>query len=228
MTEEFPSYVDEYLRLVLRKQKDAALSFLRELADSKKLPLILLFDILAASQHTVGTLWSNGTITVADEHYATEVVLEAIDMLSSKFKVFRKQSTGSALVANFVEGEYHTVGLEMFARLLKSQGWDVELLSVPLNISALFKQLENSRKRFDLICCSVTMEFNIEDLVSVLKILRTNINTRDSIILVGSQLFLDERVTDQIIDRETQEPLADFLAKTFDDGMQFIQGIIRH
>ncbi|MCL4518372.1 MAG: cobalamin B12-binding domain-containing protein, partial [Thaumarchaeota archaeon] len=174
-----------------------------------------------------GELWSNGTITVADEHYATEVVLEAIDVLSSKLKVFRKQKIGSALVANFVEGEYHTIGLEMFAELLKSQGWDVELFSVPLNIASLFKHLENSRKRFELICCSVTMEFNIEDLKSILKILRTNIHTRDSIVVVGSQLFLHKGVTDQIIDEETKKPLADFLAKNFHDGIQFVQSITR-
>ncbi len=93
----------------------------------------------------------------------------------------------------------------------------------PLNITNILKHIEKSGKKFDLICCSVTMEFNLKELKNILKILRTNINTKNSLILVGSRLFTSKRVRDLMIDEETTKPLADFLAKNFDEGIEFVQ-----
>ncbi len=225
MTEYLSTHLDQYLGFMLKKQREDALAFLGDLAESKKFTLIQLFQILAKAQQEIGSLWAKGAITVADEHYATEVTQEAVDTLASKLRGFHREKTGSALLANFVEGEYHTVGLKMFAELLKDDGWEVELFSAPLHVVSLFKYLESAGKRFDLICCSVTMEFNLEDLKSILKILRTNIHTKDTMVLVGSQLFLDKRFIDLMIDEKTNTPLADFLAKNFDDGMEFVRKV---
>lgn len=225
MSEEIGPYVEQYLGYALKRRKEDALSLLSRMADSKKFTLLQMFHILAAAQQQIGSLWAKGTITVADEHFATEVVQEAIDLLSTKMKVFHRQKMGSALFANFVEGEYHTVGLKMFSELLKSDGWDVELFKSPMHVASFFKYLETARRKFDLICCSITMEFNIDDLKSILKILRTNIYTKNTKILIGSQLFLQQRFVDQMIDAETKVPLADFLAMNFDSGMEFVKGI---
>ena len=128
-------------------------------------------------------------------------------------------------MANFVEGEYHTVGLKMFSELLKADGWDIELFTTSLHVANLFKYLESTGKRFDLICCSVTMEFNLEELRSILKILRTNNHTKYTKVLVGSHLFLEKRFRDKMIDEETNKPLADFLAKDFEDGIEFVRSV---
>jgi methanogenic corrinoid protein MtbC1 len=225
MSEEIGPYIEQYLGFALKRRREEAISFLSGLADSKKFSLLQMFHILAAAQQQVGSLWAKGTITVADEHYATEVTLEAIDLLPSKLKVFRRQKIGSALLANFVDGEFHTVGLKMFSQLLKAEGWDVELFTLPLHLATFFKFLETTGRRFDLICCSVTMDFNIDDLKSMLKVLRTNIHTKNMKILVGSQLFQQQRFAVQMIDDETKEPLADFLAKDFDLGIEFVRKI---
>jgi len=128
-------------------------------------------------------------------------------------------------LANFVEGEYHTVGLKMFSELLRADGWDVRLFTTSLHVANFFKYLESAGKRFDLICCSVTMEFNLEELRSILKILRTNIHTKNMIVLAGSQLFVNKRFRDKMIDEETNKPLADFLSKSFEDGIEFVRSI---
>ena len=225
MTEDLRAQVDKYLGFVLKKQREDALALLRSLADSKKFALIQLFKILANAQQEVGSLWAKGAISVADEHYTTEVTQEAIDMLANKLRCFHRVSTGSALLTNFVEGEYHTVGLKMFSELLKADGWDIELFTTSLHVANLFKHLESARKRFDLICCSVTMEFNLKELQSILKILRTNIHTKYTKVLVGSHLFLEKRFRDKMIDEETNKPLADFLAKSFEEGIGYVRTI---
>lgn len=225
MIEDLSTNVDQYLGFVLKKRREDALAFLRGLADSREFALIELFQILAKAQQEVGSLWAKRTITVADEHYATDVTQEAIDMLASKLKSFHRESVGSALLANFVEGEYHTLGLKMFSELLKADGWNIELFTTSLHVANLFNYLERAGKMFDLICCSVTMEFNLEELRSILKILGTNIHTKDTIVLVGSHLFQDKRFRDKMIDDETHRPLANFLARGFDDGIEFVRSI---
>ena len=225
MTEDIPAKVTEYLGHVLKKQREEALALLRSMADSKAFTLIQLFQILAKSQQEVGSLWAMGAITVADEHYATDVAQEAIDMLANKFRRFHRETIGTALLANFVEGEYHTVGLKMFSELLKADGWDVELFTTSLHVANLFNYLDRAGKKFDLICCSVTMEFNLDELCSILKILRTNIHTKDTTVLVGSQLFHAKSFREKMIDEETDKQLADFLAMGFEDGMEFVRTI---
>lgn len=221
MSEEISPYVEKYLGFALKRKKQDALLYLGGLADSGKFNLLGMFHILAEAQHKIGSLWSKGTITVADEHYTTEVTQEAIDLLSSKLKTVHRKKIGSALIANFVEGEYHTVGLKMFSELLKSYGWEVQFFQSSLHVASLFKYLETAGKRFDLICCSITMEFNIDDLKSILKILKTNIHTRNMRILIGSPLFTRKSFAEKVIDDETKKPLADYLAKDFDSGVEY-------
>ena len=69
------------------------------------------------------------------------------------------------------------------------------------------------------------MEFNLKELQSILKILRTNIHTKYTKVLVGSHLFLEKRFRDKMIDEETKKPLADFLAKGFEDGIEFVRSV---
>jgi methanogenic corrinoid protein MtbC1 len=228
MSEEIPRYVEGYLGLVLKRKKIEALAYLSDIVELKKLGLLDMFHILAGAQEKVGSLWANGSITVADEHYTTEATLEAIELLSNKIKKFQRDRVGFALIANFVEGEYHTVGLRMFSELLKSHGWDVQFFAMPLHVASLFKYLETAGKKFDLICCSVTMEFNIEELKSILKILKTNVQTRNVKILVGSHLFDRSNFVEKFTDEETKQSLADYLAKDFDSGIEYVRNIKPH
>jgi MerR family transcriptional regulator, light-induced transcriptional regulator len=223
MSEVLSDFANEYLRLVLKKERGGALAYLSVLVDNKNLSLLQVFHILASAQAAVGSLWEKGAASIADEHFATEVAIDAIELFSNKFRKYYREKVGTALLADFVEGEYHVIGLKMFAELLRSSGWDVELYESPLNITNILKHIEKSGKRLDLICCSVTMEFNLKELKNILKILRTNINTKNSLILVGSRLFTSKRVRDLMTDEETTRPLADFLAKNFNEGIEFVR-----
>lgn len=193
---------------------------MEQLADSKKFSLMDLFDILVVAQKQVSCApW--GVITIADEHYRTEVTLRAIEALSKKFPPPQGKSKGSALVANFLDREHHTVGVKMFAELLKANGWKVDFFATPLHIESLFDHIQKS-SNYNLICCALTMEFNLQEIARILKTLRTNANTRESVIVVGSPLFSEKRFIDKVTDEGTGKPLADLLAKNFMDGLEFI------
>jgi len=222
LNEDTSRYAEEYLKFALNKQPEKAISLLEELADTKKLSLMELFDILTVAQQQV-SCDPHGVITLADEHYRTDVTLKAIDALSKKFPVSGKKDNGSALIANLIEREHHTVGLRMFAEILKAEGWKVDYLASPMNAASLFKRMEESSEKFDLACCTVTMKSNLEELKNALQKLRANPSTAESTIVVGSPLFSDQNLVDKMTDQESGRPVADFLAKDFDDGLEFIR-----
>lgn len=222
MREDTSQNAEKYLSLALQKQSEKAISFLDELADSKKLSLMDLCDILVAAQQQTSCA-PKGVITFADEHYRSDVTLRAIDTLSKKFSPSRGKEGGSALVANLLQREHHTVGIKMFAAILKANGWKVDFVASPLDVTSFFKRIEKSSEKFNLICFTVTMEFNVEELARILKTLRTNANTRDAIIVVGSRLFSAKSFIDKMTDKETGRPLADFIAKDFTEGLKFIR-----
>ncbi len=130
MDEALSDYANEYLRLVLRKERGGALAYLSGLVESKNLSLLQTFHVLASAQSEVGSLWEKGAASIADEHFATEVAIDAIELFSNKFRKYHREKVGTALLADFVEGEYHVIGLKMFAELLRSSGWDVECIRV--------------------------------------------------------------------------------------------------
>jgi MerR family transcriptional regulator, light-induced transcriptional regulator len=219
---EIRDYTSRYLKLVLNRDRGAALSFVSEIAGTKNYTLLDVFDVLTASQQKVGELWAKGAITVADEHFASETTLDSIELVSEKMKRFRRSKKGTALVANLIEGEFHTISLKMFSELLRSEGWEVDFYSSSLSVAQVFKYLEKTGKKFDLICISLTMKFNLAELQSILKILRTNILTRGSKLVIGSQLFKAKRNRNLLVDNETGLPLADYVALDFAGALSFI------
>jgi len=215
----------EYLREALNRNRGSALAFVSDLAESKKYSMVEILDMLSLAQQKVGSMWASGTATTADEHFVTETTLDAIGIVSQKLKKYFRERRGTALLTNFIEGEFHNIGLKMFAELLRYEGWDVELYGSTLSVAQVFNHIEKSRKNFDLICISLTMGFNLIELRSVLKILRTNVLTSNSKTVVGSQLFKTKKNRDSLIDEETRLPLADMLASSFEQGLKFIQSI---
>ena len=131
-----------------------------------------------------------------------------------RMKRYIREKKGTALLTDFIEGEFHTMSLKMFAELLRSEGWEVEFYSSILSVARLFKHLEKTDKTLNLICTSH----------DALQPGRTSKRTEDTQnqcgtkspgIIVGSQLFKTKKVRDSLIDNETGVPLADFLASSF-------------
>ena len=76
-------YTKRYLMSVLNRDRGNALGLISDLP-AKGYTLLDVFDVLSGSQRMIGEMWAKGTITVADEHFATEVTLDAIEMASTR------------------------------------------------------------------------------------------------------------------------------------------------
>jgi excisionase family DNA binding protein len=83
-----------------------------------------LFDTtITNAMHRVGDLWFTGTITIADEHLATRVMLSALQKLRGI--VVPGQATGLKALSCGIEGDLHELPIHLAEIIFESEGWDV-------------------------------------------------------------------------------------------------------
>jgi len=214
---------DRYLRAVLDRDRAKAESVVDSMIGGGQ-PLLAIFETLGEAQVQIGTLWEEKTISVADEHFATDTTMEMIGKAARRLKVQGGVRRGSAVVLNCVEGEFHYVGLRMFAFLLSSEGWDVEFVERSLSLPRVLEYLKGLGRKFNLVCLTFTMEYNIGSVVSTLKSLRADPLFKDAVIVVGSRLLRSKRNREMVTGATSKERLADYCSPSLRDGLAFVNG----
>lgn len=116
-------------------------------------------QVVAPSLVSIGDLWCNKSIGVAEEHLATQIVLSHLDRLSSMFAWRDRRSSYRLLVA-CVEGEQHWLGARMFADLCSSHGWTAEFLGADVPDAALIDIV--SKREPEVVALSATLAPGLE------------------------------------------------------------------
>jgi methanogenic corrinoid protein MtbC1/DNA-binding XRE family transcriptional regulator len=143
-----------YARALTEGNTEVSSSVLEELLSRNPSLAEIYSQVVAPSLVTIGDLWCNKDISVAEEHLATQVVLNHLDRLSSMFAWRDRRLSYRVLVA-CVEGERHWLGARMFADLSLSYGWSVEFLGPDVPDDSL---IEIVKKRApNVVALSATM-----------------------------------------------------------------------
>ena len=210
----------QYLQAVLNKDRAEAESIIAWLIEELDHDLIKIFKILSEVQVEIGELWAKNIITAADEHFATPVTLDMISFSSNK--VGRSETrAGSAVMLSCVEGEFHYVGLKMFAEILAKEGWDVQFLGQSLPVRHIVDTLKKKGSKIDLICLSVTILFNLSSLIETIRALRRETLLKDVTIIVGGRVFRSKKIR-AVIKGDSRDRLADFVAADIKDALIFL------
>lgn len=116
-------------------------------------PAALLFDVLGAAQREIGARWHRGELSVAGEHWSSELAIE----LAERVRQAVPSSPRNGLVAVLAtpQGERHAFGSRLIAALLQWRGWHTHLLGgdVPAPDLASFAQVHGAH----LVALSVTL-----------------------------------------------------------------------
>ena len=209
-----------YLQAILDKDRTKAISIITRLIE-QGYGLVQIFRVLSEAQVEIGELWAKNIITVADEHFATQVTLDMIALASSRITKSSLR-VGSAAVLSCVEGEFHYVGLKMFAEILVKEGWDVQFLGQSLPIRHIIDTLKKKKGgKVDLICLSVTIPFNISSLVDTIRALREEPVLKEAVIIVGGRVFKSKKIS-SMIEANSHERLADYTTTDIQDALHFL------
>ena len=110
----------------------------------------VLDSTITKAMHRVGDLWFEGTITIADEHLATRVVLSALQKLRSI--AVPAKPTGLKAICCGIEGDLHELPIHMTELILETEGWEAKNLGPNTPLFALREMV--ARQRPQLVCVS--------------------------------------------------------------------------
>ena len=133
-TGKAPSRARLEARLVASDEA-GAWDVLEEALASGMEPDQVLLELVGPALHSIGTLWEQGRLSVADEHRASSVAARLISRLGARF-ARRGHKRGTVILAA-APGDLHGFPVSIAANLLRWRGFDVVELGADTPSDAL-------------------------------------------------------------------------------------------
>ncbi len=150
--------------------------------------LATIFDTtITDAMHRVGDLWFNGTITIADEHLATRVMLNALQKLRGI--VVPGQATGLKAVSCGIEGDLHELPIHLAEIIFESEGWDISNLGPNTPLFSLRDMV--AQKKPDLVCISARSIVDLDRATTEYAQLRKIVEKIKGTTVLGGEAFRD-------------------------------------
>lgn len=119
----------------------------------------VLHDIIIPVLIEIGDRWERGEISVAHEHYASQLLTQRIHQF---FRHTRVNPAMPRMITMAGPGEQHSIGIAMFSLFLRQRGLDVYFLGANMPGEELHTILTAIQPH--AICLSVTLEENLAQL----------------------------------------------------------------
>ena len=178
--------------------------------------LATLFDTtITRAMHEVGELWFKGTITVAEEHLATRVVLGALQKLRGI--IVRGEPTGLKAICCGIEGDLHELPVHLAETIIESEGWEVTSLGPNTPLFALRDMV--SKKRPQLVCVSARMIENLDRAAAEYAQLLKVAAKVDAVVIVGGEAFRDANLRSRFP--------AELYARDFEAVARFVRALAK-
>jgi len=134
-----------------------------------------VFDIydrvFQESLYEVGRLWAAGKISVSAEHRATAITQFVMAGMYSRAVAVPPATPLRQAIVTGVAGEMHQIGANMVADVLENAGWSVEFLGTDAPHGGIVEAVRAQDS--DLLCVSATMLFNVPNVVSLIRDIRS-------------------------------------------------------
>jgi methanogenic corrinoid protein MtbC1 len=128
---------DDYLAALLANDGPRARHVVeRAVDDGLAVPDVCL-GVLAPALETIGDLWERGEVSVATEHFATQVSSGVLGALAPRMRVPPRGGRLGVLACS--PGEQHAFGVQMVGEFLEGAAWEVLQLGAGLPSEDLFQ-----------------------------------------------------------------------------------------
>lgn len=186
---------NQILQYLINGKESEATRIFKNIIDKGFELTYIIEQIIVPLMERVGSLWQDGQISVAQEHYITNVIESLIGYLSKSTNIQQSKSHSVLLMTPLSED--HVLPLKLSSEYFRQQGWRVFYLgkSVPL------KSLESIllRESIDVVVVSVTMNFNIKSAEHLITTLKGWELAKQPIILVGGNAFKNDSVAKDLL-----------------------------
>lgn len=120
--------------------------------------------ILAPLLYRIGQEWEKGQITVAQEHFASEIITQRFHQI---FRILPINPALPKVLAFCPEGELHQLGLMLFSLFLREKGMEVIYLGANTPYSGLNELID--LKEISVVAISLTHERHLAALLEWIK-----------------------------------------------------------
>ncbi len=183
-----------YTQAATGGNRQAALALVLEAVRQGHPVIDLYVEVLQAAMYRIGRLWEENRITVAQEHMATAITQFVIAQLYPLIEV--PQTPAGKILITGVPGEFHQVGANMVADVLEASGWDVRFLGADTPSKGVLDAIEEHEAR--ILGISVTMLFNVPQVIRLAEQVREKTADRISIIAGGAAFRLAPGLCEEI------------------------------
>lgn len=196
------------------EEKEAAALLIHAYMEGQS--LVALFDkTITEAMHEVGELWFRGTITVADEHLATRVVLSALQALRGI--VVPAGSTGMKAICCGIDGDLHELPVHLAEIILENEGWDTRNLGPNTPLFSLREMVTQQRPQ--LVCISARSIADLDRATSEYAQLRKVTARLGASVVIGGEGFRDPTIR--------QRFPCDFYAENFAGLAKFVKSLAK-
>jgi len=178
--------------------------------------LTTLFDeTITKAMHQIGDLWFKGSITVADEHLATRVVISALQTLSAA--MMPVPPSGLKAICCGIEGDLHELPVQLSRIILESEGWEVQSLGPNTPLFALSEMV--TRQRPQLVCIAARSISDLDRATAEYSQLRKITGKLGVSVVIGGEGFRDPGFRERFP--------SEFYADNFAGFAKFIRAVIK-
>ena len=196
--------------LLQGEEKEAAALLIHAYMEGQS--LVAMFDkTITKAMHEVGELWFRGTITIADEHLASRVVLSALQRLRSV--VVPAEPTGMKAICCGIDGDLHELPVHLAEVILETEGWDARNLGPNTPLFSLREMVTQQRPQ--LVCISARSIADLDRATSEYAQLRKVTAKLGASIVIGGEGFREAAIR--------QRFPCDFYAETFAAFAKFVK-----
>ncbi|MFT5291367.1 MAG: methanogenic corrinoid protein MtbC1 [Planctomycetota bacterium] len=165
----FGELVDSYLALVWEGDARRAIDLVADAIRGKQLSVSDALDgVLTLALQKIGLGWHEGTINIAEEHFATQTTSRLLEQIL--FLAPEPSPNGHSVILTMAEGDAHDLGLRIVSAFFELDGWR----SISLGANTPSNDLAQAAERFDadLIVIGATLNTHRVGVAQALKVLK--------------------------------------------------------
>jgi DNA-binding transcriptional MerR regulator len=140
-------------------------------------------EILAPALYRIGDEWEKGNLTVAQEHFSTEIIMQRCSQFLRSLPI---QPNLPKALAFCPEGEQHQMGLMLFSLFLRNKGLDLTYLGPNTPLKDLVDLIK--LKNISLVAVSITNSLHIKAIEGWITLCHQE--SRHTKIVLGGKGFL--------------------------------------
>lgn len=163
-----PISKEEFAEIVLAGRDDEAIELAVQLAKSGCDVFDIYDQYLKETLYLVGQLWTEGKLSVADEHHITSTIERIISVLIPYNK--RLGDSLNSVVLMTMSNEPHLIGLRMVNERFKAYGWRTYFIGTSIPWNDVVNMINN--QMINYIALSVTLTHDINVTIAFMEYLR--------------------------------------------------------